>query len=91
MLIENKPGVDCEAIGTDPDQQGKGLGSAVIRPVLEQCDRGGVAAFLVSSNPLNIPFSQRHRFRLAGELSVPGGPTLYPMWRDPISEHRGDP
>jgi GNAT superfamily N-acetyltransferase len=75
-----------EAIGTDPGQQGKGLGSAVIRPVLERCDRDGVAAYLVSSNPLNLPFYQRHGFRLDGELSVPGGPTLYPMWRDPISE-----
>jgi ribosomal protein S18 acetylase RimI-like enzyme len=40
-------------LGTDPSAQGQGLGSAVLRPVLEQCDSDGiadgVAAYLESS------------------------------------------
>jgi ribosomal protein S18 acetylase RimI-like enzyme len=36
-------------LGTDPSVQGQGLGSAVLRPVLEQCDSDGVAAYLESS------------------------------------------
>lgn len=36
-------------LGTDPDHQGRGLGSALLAPVLQQCDRDGVAGFLESS------------------------------------------
>jgi ribosomal protein S18 acetylase RimI-like enzyme len=36
-------------LGTDPSAQGRGLGSAVLRPVLEQCDGDGAAAYLESS------------------------------------------
>jgi GNAT superfamily N-acetyltransferase len=36
-------------LGTDPSAQGRGLSSAVIQPVLEQCDRAGVGAYLESS------------------------------------------
>src|ERR1700761_5048895 len=36
-------------LGTDPSAQGKGIGSAVLHGVLEQCDRDGIGAFLESS------------------------------------------
>jgi ribosomal protein S18 acetylase RimI-like enzyme len=36
-------------LGTDPVAQGRGLGSAAMRPVLEQCDADGVGAYLESS------------------------------------------
>jgi len=37
-------------LGTDPSAQGRGLGSAVLAGVLDQCDADGVAAYLESSN-----------------------------------------
>ena len=36
-------------LGTDPDQQGRGHGSAVLQPVLDRCD-DGLPAYLESSN-----------------------------------------
>ncbi|MBS1844280.1 MAG: hypothetical protein JST53_07675 [Actinobacteria bacterium] len=36
-------------VGTDPAAQGRGLGTAVLAPVLDECDRDGVGAFLESS------------------------------------------
>jgi GNAT superfamily N-acetyltransferase len=36
-------------LGSDPSAQGQGLGSAVLRPVLERCDSDGVPAYLESS------------------------------------------
>jgi ribosomal protein S18 acetylase RimI-like enzyme len=70
-------------LGTDPSAQGQGLGSAVMGPVLEQCDADGLGAYLESSKESNIAFYARHGFRVIGELRLPRGPSMWPMWRDP--------
>lgn len=71
-------------LGTDPPVQGRGLGSAVLAPVLGRCDAEGVGAYLESSKESNIPFYRRHGFEVVGELQAPGGgPSLWPMWREP--------
>jgi ribosomal protein S18 acetylase RimI-like enzyme len=70
-------------LGTDPSSQGQGLGSAVLAPVLERCDSDGVGAYLESSKERNIDFYARHGFRVTGEIHLPRGPTMWPMWRDP--------
>jgi ribosomal protein S18 acetylase RimI-like enzyme len=70
-------------LGTDPSAQGQGLGSAVLQPVLERCDTDGVGAYLESSKERNIDFYARHGFRVTGEIRLPRGPTMWPMWRDP--------
>jgi ribosomal protein S18 acetylase RimI-like enzyme len=71
-------------LGTDPPSQGRGLGSAVMAPVLEQCDRDGVAAFLESSKESNIAFYGQHGFRVVEEVRLPRGPRMWSMWRDPV-------
>jgi len=70
-------------LGTDPVHQGKGLGSALLRPILDRCDRDGTGAYLESSKYRNIAFYHRHGFTVTGEISLPGGPTVWSMWRDP--------
>jgi ribosomal protein S18 acetylase RimI-like enzyme len=71
-------------IGTDPPAQGTGVGSELMRSRLVRCDADRMPAYLESSNERNVPFYERHGFRVIGELSVPGGgPTLWLMWRDP--------
>lgn len=71
-------------LGTHPRAQGKGVGSAVMRDVLDRCDATGLGAYLESSKESNIGYYERFRFRVTGEVSMPkGGPTLWPMWRDP--------
>jgi ribosomal protein S18 acetylase RimI-like enzyme len=71
-------------LGTDPAQQGQGLGSALLRPVLERCDRDGVAAYLESSKERNLDFYARHGFRVREELRLPRGPRVWTMWREPL-------
>ncbi len=68
-------------LGTDPEAQGKGLGSAVMQPVLDRCDRTGVPAYLESSKESNLPFYQKHGFEVVDELKIPGGPSMWPMVR----------
>ncbi len=71
------------SIGTHADHQGRGLGAQVLEPVLSTCDAEQLPAYLESSNPLNIPFYERHGFGVVSEIPVPEGPTFYPMWREP--------
>ena len=75
-------------LGTEPDLQGRGVGSAVIQPVLDDCDRNEVPAYLESSKERNIAFYARHGFKVTGELTLPEGPKIWPMWRDPRSAGR---
>jgi GNAT superfamily N-acetyltransferase len=70
-------------LGTDPPRQGNGLGSALLEPVLEMCDREGVPAYLESSKERNIDFYSRFGFRVSEEVQLPRGPKMWPMWRDP--------
>jgi ribosomal protein S18 acetylase RimI-like enzyme len=72
-----------ETLGTDPPQQGKGFGSALMTPMLERCDGEGLPAYLESSKESNVPFYRRHGFEVTGEINVPDGPRLWSMWRDP--------
>lgn len=70
-------------IATVPAAQGRGLGAKLLAPVLQECDREGVAAYLESSNARNLPFYFRHGWLQTGEIRVPDGPILFPMWREP--------
>lgn len=69
-------------LGTAPAFQGKGLGAALLEPVLARCDRDGLPAFLESSNERNLPFYERHGFEVTGTHDFPRGPRLWAMWRD---------
>lgn len=79
----NPPHWYLAVLGTDPAEQGRGLASAVLAPVLERCDEDQVGAYLESSKERNIAFYTRHGFRVSGEVRFPRGPTVWPMWRDP--------
>ncbi len=70
-------------VSTLPERQGQGLGAAVLAPVLAQCDAEGVPAYLESTNPRNMTLYRRLGFEQTGEIPLPDGPSLYPMWREP--------
>jgi ribosomal protein S18 acetylase RimI-like enzyme len=70
-------------LGTDPEARGRGLGSAVLQPVLERCDAEGVGVYLETSKERNIHFYARCGFRVTGELRLPRGPRMWLMWREP--------
>ncbi len=71
-------------LGTEPSLQGKGIGTQLMRPVLERCDREGAPAYLESSKERNLPLYERNGFRVTEEMTVPnGGPKIWLMWRDP--------
>lgn len=69
------------AIGVDPAHQGKGIGGALLKYALRQCDAQHLPAYLESSNPRNIPLYQRHGFEIVGEAQAGASPSIVPMLR----------
>jgi ribosomal protein S18 acetylase RimI-like enzyme len=71
-------------LGTAVDEQGKGIGGALLRPVLEHCDREGLPCYLESSKERNLSFYGRHGFSVVKEVQLPAdGPPIWTMWREP--------
>src|SRR5262245_9151819 len=69
-------------LGTDPRHQGRGVGAALLAPILARCDADRVPAYLESSKRTNVPFYERHGFRVLGELAIRGGPVIWRMQRE---------
>lgn len=73
-------------LGVDLARQGQGIGSAVMRPMLDRADAEGLACYLDSSNIKNVPLYERHGFRVVQVVDLPDdGPPFWSMWRDPRS------
>lgn len=73
-------------IGTDPVDQGQGIGGALIRQITDRCDRAGLPAYLESSKEANVPYYRRFGFEVTGETQLGkahDGPTIWFMWREP--------
>ena len=70
-------------LGTEPKQQGGGIGSALLGPVLRRCDSDDVGAYLESSKESNVDFYARHGFSVTERIELPEGPPLWLMWREP--------
>lgn len=72
-------------VSTRPSHQGRGLGAAVLAPVLAEADAAGVPCYLESSNPRNRTLYYRHGFEDLDDIRPDGGPPLRAMWRPPYS------
>lgn len=71
-------------VGTRQAARGKGLGKALLVPVLAACDASRVPAYLENSNPENTGFYRSLGFETMGTFAVgDGGPVMEPMWREP--------
>jgi ribosomal protein S18 acetylase RimI-like enzyme len=78
-----EPHYYLEFLGTDPAHQGKGLGGALVGPMVERCDREGVGAYLESSKEDNLAFYGRFGFEVTEVITHRAGPQQWLMWRKP--------
>ncbi|HEV2924279.1 MAG TPA: GNAT family N-acetyltransferase [Solirubrobacteraceae bacterium] len=73
-------------IGVEPEWQGRGLGAAVLAPVLKRCDDERMPAFLEASTPRNRGLYERHGFSVTEEFRLGhGAPPQWRMWRVPAA------
>lgn len=72
-------------IGVAPAAQGQGLGSRLMRPTLDRCDREGLPAYLEASSERNAALYERLGFRVLREVSVWGSPPLRLMARPAVA------
>jgi GNAT superfamily N-acetyltransferase len=73
----------CQFLATVPAFQSQGIGSALLRDVLQRADRDGVPAYHEATTPRNRALYERHGYVNQGEFRLPDGPPLWRMWRDP--------
>lgn len=71
-------------LGTEPDRQGTGIGSALLATGLLQVDESGMPAYLESSKERNVPLYARFGFDVIEEFRASfRSPPLWRMWREP--------
>jgi GNAT superfamily N-acetyltransferase len=67
-----EPHYYLSALGVEPGRQGQGVGTALMRPVLDRCDRDRIPAYLETATERNLPLYQRYGFSIVEELTLPG-------------------
>lgn len=70
-------------IGSDPSVRGAGFGQALMGSRLDRCDGERASAYLEASEASLVPYYNRFGFEQIGEIDIPDGPTMIPMWRAP--------
>ena len=81
----------CNLVGCDevwlkdhrPPAPARAFADGGERSRLARCDAECAPAYLESSNPDNVPYYERFGFEVTGEIVIPDGPSLWPMWRNP--------
>lgn len=75
-------------VGVATASQGRGIGTALLAPVLQRCDDTGTPAYLEATCARNRDLYARHGFRVQQEVRLPEGPPLWAMWREPQRDRR---
>lgn len=70
-------------IGVASRAQGQGLGTALLRPTLDRCDREGLPAYLEATSERNVALYERLGFRHLGAFHLGNSPPLWQMRRPP--------
>lgn len=60
------------ALGVEPEQQGGGIGTALLKPVLNTCDERRIIAYLETATGRNVLLYERNGFAVVEELTLPG-------------------
>lgn len=78
-----EPFWELATLGVDPARQNRGLGAALMRPMLARCDHEGAGVYAQTTNARALPFYARCGFAIRGEALLPEGPPVWLLWREP--------
>ncbi|MDQ3035739.1 MAG: GNAT family N-acetyltransferase [Myxococcota bacterium] len=72
-------------LGVEPRAQGRGIGAALLRTVIERADSTGAPTYLETDRESSVRLYQRHGFEIERELRVPsfGDLRTWTMLRQP--------
>jgi ribosomal protein S18 acetylase RimI-like enzyme len=74
-------------IGVEPDAQGRGLGRALLQPVMARADARGQPCYLETAQPRNVAFYEHLGFRVLADIVDPtSGLRMWTFRRDPPAE-----
>jgi GNAT superfamily N-acetyltransferase len=68
-------------VGVLPEMQGRGLGSSLLDPTLECCEREGLPAYLEATSERSAALYESLGFQFISELRVADSPALWLMLR----------
>jgi GNAT superfamily N-acetyltransferase len=68
-------------LGTDPSLQRRGVGTALLGPVLARSAEQGLPAYLETQKEANVPWYRRHGFELVEQVQARGCPPMWTMAR----------
>lgn len=78
-----EPHVYIPYVGVAPAAQGQGLGTTLMGPTLEHCDRERLPAYLEATSERSAGLYERLGFEHLGAFRFGGSPPLWPMRRAP--------
>jgi len=70
-LMKNRPHYYLWGLAVDPRQQVKGIGAALMLPVLTQVDAQKVPVYLETHDEKNVPYYQKYGFDLIATVRIP--------------------
>jgi len=73
-----------QPLGVEPSLHGKGIGCALVQPILNRCDQDRIPACLATQTEKNVRFYEHRGFKVLERLKLPfGAPDTWIMWREP--------
>jgi ribosomal protein S18 acetylase RimI-like enzyme len=78
-----RPHRELRIVAVDPEHQGRGIGTLLVEPMLRRSSDESVGTALLCTKASNVAFYRKFGFSVTSEFTIPNGPTLWQMWRDP--------
>lgn len=81
-IFEGRERWDLSSVAVNPTFQNRGIGRSLVEFVVDRAKQDGSSVCLVASSEANARLYSRLGFSIARSVSVPDGPTIYPMTTD---------
>lgn len=70
-------------LAAQPDLQGRGVGTALLRHHHEWLDDNRMPGYLEASSELGVELYAKHGYQIREPFRLPDGTPFWPMWREP--------
>lgn len=71
-------------LAVQPDRQGQGVGSALLRHHHAWLDAKRMPGYLEASSELGVELYAKHGYQVREPFRLPDGTPFWPMWREPV-------